>query len=66
MSPATQSLKEFYNLRARAALHRVQAYRSDPVDGAATYFTVAHGVPRQHVDLAALRARVEDLEGAAT
>jgi hypothetical protein len=63
MAPDTQALKDWTNLRARAALLKVQAYRTDPGDGPVHYFTVNHGIARQHADLAALRARIEDLEG---
>lgn len=62
MNPATQLLKEWTNLRARACRKGVQAYRSDPIDGPVVFFTLHHGVPRVCLDLAALRSRVEDLE----
>ncbi len=64
MNADTQALKDWTNLRARAALLKVQAFRTDPADGQPCFFTVCHGVPRQHADLAALRARIEDLEDA--
>lgn len=66
MSPDMQALKDWTNLRARAALLKVQAYRTDPADGPVHYFTVNHGIAKQHPDLAALRARIEDFEGATT
>jgi hypothetical protein len=63
IAPATAELKEWTTLRARAALLRVRAYRTDAADGPVSYFTVTQSAaPRMHADLAALRARVEDLE----
>lgn len=62
MSEAIQHLKAWTNVRARAARQGVQAYRSDPADGPVVYFTIHHAVPRVYPDLAALRARIEDLE----
>lgn len=63
MSKDTQALKDWTTIRARFALHKVQAYRSDGIDGPHTYFTVCNGVARAYPDLASLRARLEDLEG---
>jgi len=61
-APDLRDLKEFAGLRARAALHRVQLHRTDPADGLVAYFSVAHGVPRMHPDLASVLSRIEDLE----
>jgi hypothetical protein len=36
----------------------VIACRTDALDGPRMYFTIRHGVPRQHADLAALEAYV--------
>lgn len=65
MSEDIQALKDWTTLRARLALHKVQAYRSEGIDGPRTYFTICNGVARAYPDLASLRARLEDLEGQA-
>lgn len=60
---ATSDLKAWSTLRAQLALHKVQAFRSDPADGPRSYFSISCGVARAYPDQAALRARLEDLEG---
>lgn len=65
MNPTTQLLKAWITLRARACRQGVQAYRSDPLDGPAVFFTIHHGVARVYPDMAALQSRVEDLEALA-
>lgn len=62
MNAATQDLKDWTTTRAKLAMHRVQAFRSDATDGPRIYFTIFNGVARAYPDLAALRSRVEDLE----
>jgi hypothetical protein len=58
----TQALKDWTTVRARAALLRIQAYRSDPADGPPCFFSVVNGTTTRHVDLQALRRLVEELE----
>lgn len=65
MTAATQLLKAWTTLRARACVQGVQAYRSDPVDGPVVFFTIHHGVARVYPDMAALGARIDDLEAKA-
>lgn len=60
---AASDLKAWATLRAQLALHKVQAFRSDPADGPRSYFTISNGVAKSYPDQAALRARLEDLEG---
>lgn len=61
-APDLRDVKDFGDLRARAALHGTQLYRTDPADGPVTFFSVTHGVPRMYVGLASVRDRVQDLE----
>lgn len=58
----TQDDKNWATIRAQLALHRIQAYRSDAADGPRSYFTLCNGIARAYPDLAALRARLEDME----
>ena len=60
---AIRDLKDWTTVRAQLAMHKIQAHRTDPVDGPRTYFTICNGVARAYPDLASLRARLEDLEG---
>lgn len=60
---APSDLKAWSTLRAQLALHKVMAFRSDPADGARSFFTLSNGVARAYPDQAALRARLEDLDG---
>jgi hypothetical protein len=63
---ATELLKRWTTARARACRVGVVLVRSDPQDGPVFYFSLGAGAPRQHADMAAVEAFVDDLEGATT
>lgn len=61
VSPDTADLKRWSTARAIACRAGLIACRTDPLDGPRLYFTIRHGVPRQHADLKALELYVGEI-----
>lgn len=61
MSPLIADLKRWMNVRARGCCAGIIACRTDSLDGPRLYFTIRHGVPRQHADLDALELYITEL-----
>src|SRR3954467_13648855 len=59
-----RELQQFTDYRARLEAVGVQLYRTDPADGAVTYFSALNGVVRPYVDLGAVHELVATREAA--
>jgi hypothetical protein len=57
----TLDLKRWTTLRACACRAAVLTYRTDPLDGPQQYFSIRHGVPRLHADMAALEQYISEI-----
>jgi hypothetical protein len=57
----SEDLKAWTHVRALGCRAGIVVVRTDPLDGPRMYFSIRLGVPRQHADLPALVAYVNEI-----